>query len=249
MNPFRLLLAGIVSLNPAIDALGQDAPSTTHPVVELNGLTWLANNFAGTTYLNGDPIPQAVSVEEWVDCANQGRGCWCYYENDASNSFGPAYGYTGAAEPGSFGVLYNGHALVDPRGFGLPGFRLPTDYEYNALIPLGSTVLKSTTGWITLQSIYEGCQCTGYSLAGNNQSGFNAKGSGYRELKDLYGNDGAFHDGFERAVYWCQLTADPQEKLTIFGIDGYENNQFWEAEPPVALLLGDGYAVRLVRVK
>ena len=86
-------------------------------------------------------------------------------------------------------------------------------------------------------------------MAGNNQSGFNAKGSGYRERKDMYDYEGVFHDGFERAVYWCQLTADPQEKLTIFGIDGYENNQFWEAEPPATPLLGNGYAVRLVRVK
>jgi uncharacterized protein (TIGR02145 family) len=249
MNPFRFLLAGIFGLTPAIHAFGQETLDTSHPVVELNGLMWLANNFAGTTYLNGDPIPQAVSVEEWIDCADQGRGCWCYYENDASNSFGPKYGYTGAAEPGSFGVLYNGHALLDPRGFGLPGFRLPTDSEYNALIPLGSTVLKSTTGWATLEVFYAGCQCNGYSLAGNNQSGFNAKGSGYRERRDIYDDEGVFHDGFERAVFWCRLTSDNSQKLTLFGIDGYEDNHFWEAEPTVAPLLGDGYAVRLVRVK
>jgi hypothetical protein len=78
---------------------------------------WTFENFDGTTYRNGDPIPEVTDSAAW---GNLTTGAWCYYDNDPAN--GPIYG-----------KLYNWYAVNDPRGLAPIGYRVPTVEDWDAL--------------------------------------------------------------------------------------------------------------------
>ena len=75
-------------------------------------------NFQGTTFSNGDAIPQITDQATW----NAATGpAWCYYDNDAAND-------------AIYGKLYNRHAVADARGLAPAGFHVPTLTEWQDLI-------------------------------------------------------------------------------------------------------------------
>lgn len=87
---------------------GSDTPSLS-PV-------WMERNLATKTYRNGDPIPHARSKEEWKAANTMRIGVWCWYEDDPSK-----------------GVLYNRHAVNDPRGLAPAGWHVPSEDEWEEL--------------------------------------------------------------------------------------------------------------------
>jgi len=75
-------------------------------------------NYSGTTYRNGDTIPEVTDPTAWT---NLTTGAWCYYNNDPAN---------GAI----YGKLYNWYAVNDSRGFAPIGYHVPSDVEVNCFI-------------------------------------------------------------------------------------------------------------------
>jgi hypothetical protein len=73
------------------------------------GRRWQKNYATVTTYRNGDVIPQVTDPTEWI---NLTTGAWCYYNNDSANDT-------------TYGKLYNGYAITDPRGIAPYGYRCP----------------------------------------------------------------------------------------------------------------------------
>ena len=90
----------------------------------LTGKTnWMRSNLDVTQFNNGDPIPLITDKKEWKKCAQEGLPACCYYNND-KNEFGTR------------GLLYNVHAINDPRGIFPKGWRLPKEADYRDLIEL-----------------------------------------------------------------------------------------------------------------
>jgi uncharacterized protein (TIGR02145 family) len=140
--------------------------------IRLGKQEWMKTNLSVTTFRNGDSIVQATSSEEWTNAGMNGIPAWCYYDNDKSN--------------GSIhGVLYNQHAVLDPRGLAPIGWHIP-----------------DVNDWKTLFAQYGGENEAGFALISkkhwfisewtpqNNvpSSGFEAFGSGARD------NQGTFYD-------------------------------------------------------
>jgi uncharacterized protein (TIGR02145 family) len=103
------------------------------PDVTIGTQTWKGCNLDVTTYRNGDPIPQ---VQDPVAFAALTTGAWCYYNNDFDN--GCAYG-----------KLYNGYAVIDPRGLSPEGYHIPTDSDFYTLMTYlspGGTGAVNTAG-------------------------------------------------------------------------------------------------------
>ena len=74
-----------------------DIEGNFYPSIILgNGQEWTTLNLKTSTYINGDPIANALSEVSWT---NTSLGAWCYYNNDVSNEE-------------VYGKLYNFHALV-----------------------------------------------------------------------------------------------------------------------------------------
>jgi len=93
-------------------------PTPTQPPTCI-GL-WMVENFSGTTYKNGDSIPQATNGTEWVDATTNQTGAWCYYNFDPSNE--PIYG-----------KLYNWYVIGDSRGIGPSGYIVPSEVDWDTL--------------------------------------------------------------------------------------------------------------------
>ena len=110
------------------------------PTVDVGNQQWLGKNLNVTTFVNGDPISQAQTAEEWKQASYEKRPAWCYYNND------PANGRT-------YGKLYNWYAVHDPRGLAPAGWHVPSDTEWTQLTDyLGGeatagTKMKSVSLW------------------------------------------------------------------------------------------------------
>ncbi len=89
--------------------------------IKIGTQTWSAKNLDVSTFRNGNPIPEAITNEEWEKAGKQGKPVWCYYNNDPKN--GKIYG-----------KLYNWYAVNDKRGLAPEGWHVPTDAEWATLI-------------------------------------------------------------------------------------------------------------------
>lgn len=144
--------------------------------IKIGNQVWMAKNLNTSTFMNGDPIPEAKTAKEWEKAGKSRKPAWCYFENKESNGK-------------KFGKLYNWYAIVDPRGIVPDGWVVPNEEIFLELIGHLSgqddapMKLKSTSGWID--------QCNG-----NNLSGFNAMPGGFRDA------DGTFYLLKEVANWW-----------------------------------------------
>jgi len=84
--------------------------------VTIGSQIWLQENFRGTHFANGDPIPNVTDATVW---ANLSTEAYCWYSNDSE--LGKVYG-----------GLYNWYVGADPRGL-IAGYHVPTVYEQCAL--------------------------------------------------------------------------------------------------------------------
>ena len=75
---------------------------------------WMVENLHVSHFNNGDNIPTLTTD-------GQGLSKWCYYQNDES------YGLT-------FGKVYEGPAIVDPRLIAPEGWHIPNNQEWQTLI-------------------------------------------------------------------------------------------------------------------
>lgn len=142
---------------------------------------WTVCNLDVTTYSNGDPIPQVTDATTWD---NLTTGAWCYYDNDPLN--GPTYG-----------KLYNGYAVNDPRGLAPIGYHIPTDAEWttlantvNALVPIGNVGGKMKETGL--------CHWDSPNTDATNLSGFTALPGGCRGDFGLFVHLGANGDWWSR---------------------------------------------------
>jgi uncharacterized protein (TIGR02145 family) len=154
---------------------------------------WTTENYAGTTFRNGDPIPEVTDPTAWAALTTP---AWCYYDNDPDNG-------------GIYGKLYNWYAINDPRGFAPFGYRVPNDTDWNNLInclggqDVAGGKMKSTSElW---QSPNEGA---------TNESGFSALPGGRRDF------NGNFNFINNDAYYWS-LSEVSDSDASFFYIYSY----------------------------
>jgi len=189
--------------------------------VKIGSQIWMKENLEVETFRNGDSIPYASTVEEWVLAANNKQPAYCYYN---FNSF---YGQI-------YGKLYNSYALTDSRGIAPLGFHVSTIQDWNTLISFFGGIesinvplqLKSSNFWenymtngsmrcdkcATWSYEYRSKKACEYckdnrvikvpieSKSGNglNKSGFTALPGGY--IDGLWGQYN--HKGIGKCSYW-----------------------------------------------
>ena len=85
--------------------------------VQIGTQLWTTENLNVSKYRNGDEIPQVQNTKKWAGLTT---GAWCYYENIEENGV-------------TYGKLYNGYAINDPRGLAPEGFHIPSKEEWTVL--------------------------------------------------------------------------------------------------------------------
>jgi uncharacterized protein (TIGR02145 family) len=150
--------------------------------IKIDNQVWMAENLNVGYFRNGDPVPEAITNEEWVRAGKDGKPAWCYYENKNENG-------------ATYGRLYNWYAINDPRVLAPEGWHVPTDDEWRKVtLFLGGedaagTKMKTNAGWT-------------HDGNGTNESGFSGLPAGSRN------RFGAFDYIGHIAYWWCNSAYD-----------------------------------------
>jgi uncharacterized protein (TIGR02145 family) len=132
------------------DSVGllEDIDGNIYKTIRIGDQWWMAENLKVVHYRNGDAIIHASSNSYWESV---GAGAYCRFNNADSNI-------------AKYGLIYNGHAVVDSRNLAPVGWHVPTDDDWKQLeMYLGmdsteadgtgwrgtdeGTKLKATSGW------------------------------------------------------------------------------------------------------
>jgi uncharacterized protein (TIGR02145 family) len=137
--------------------------STEPRSVQIGTQVWMADNLNVSTYRNGDPIAEVADAGTWTSTTS---GAWSWPNNSA-------------ADGAIYGKLYNGYAVIDPRGLCPAGWHLPSVSEFQTLtsflggLSTAGRKMKATNTWrINPNPIY--------FPPGTNESGFSGLAAGYR---------------------------------------------------------------------
>jgi uncharacterized protein (TIGR02145 family) len=143
-----------------------------------------AQDFSGTHFRNGEPIPYIESKEDWTRAGENKQPAWCYYNNDPANGV-------------KYGKLYNWYAVSDPRGLCPVGWHVPSDDEWTLLTDalggedVAKNKMKSTSGWKDNGN-------------GNNSSSFSGLPGGSRNYYGDFENFGGWGN-------WWSSTGTPDD--------------------------------------
>jgi uncharacterized protein (TIGR02145 family) len=152
-------------------SIARDVEGRNYKIKKVGNQSWMAENLKTSKFANGDVIPNVSDPSSWKELS---RGGWTWFKNDK--------GFDAVA-----GKLYNGYAVLDPRGLCPYGWRVPTDQDWQNMTDfLGGeqavgAKIKANFGW---------------SGGGNgtNTSGFNALPGGSRKNNGSDDGAGEFGD-------------------------------------------------------
>ena len=105
--------------------------------IHIGNQEWMIDNLNVNTFRNGDPIPCANSIEEFIELGKEGKPAYCIYDNDPKNEQ-------------KYGKLYNYFSVIDPRGLAPEGFHVPTYEDIDVLskfVNTNGSKLKSEKLW------------------------------------------------------------------------------------------------------
>jgi uncharacterized protein (TIGR02145 family) len=170
-----------------------DIDGNLYYTVKIGDQWWMLENLKVAHYRNGDPIPHVTDAGEWEGLS---IGAYCEYDNDPTNV-------------GTYGRLYNWHAVSDSRNIAPEGWHVPTDSEWKQLeMFLGmSQAGADGTGW---RGTDEGDKLkeAGTTLwnpldaGATNESGFSGLPGGYCDYS------GYFYGIGDYALFWCSTQFD-----------------------------------------
>jgi uncharacterized protein (TIGR02145 family) len=195
MKKFRFVISLSLITALVTSAFVREArkQSATANEVTIGNQIWMTQNLNVDKFRNGDPIPHAKTIEEWIKAGINKQPAWCYYKNDPANE-------------AVTGKLYNWYAVNDPRGLAPEGWHIPTQVEWAELIEyLGGTgnagnKLKSTSGWKTNE----------YST---NKSGFTALPGGMRLSQGGWSSEGGVNGTW--AQWWSKTQSSVLNSYTL----------------------------------
>lgn len=176
-------------------------PSDAGTVI-IGSQTWILKNLNVNTFSNGDPIPEARSIEDWKSATENGNPAWCYYLND------PFYGV-------KYGKLYNWYAVHDARGLAPKGWHVPSDAEWSLAAnnrggeDFAGAQLKSATGWDN-------------NWNGTNSSGFTGLPGGFRS-SDFLGS--GFVEAGKQGRFWSSTEVNAKEAWSWIMSNGSKVNR------------------------
>jgi uncharacterized protein (TIGR02145 family) len=136
----------------------------SYKTVQIGKQVWMAENLQATQYRDGTPIPMLMDNKDWIADTS---GAYCY----SNHSYKMAKTY---------GMLYNGAAILNPRKLAPAGWHIPSDSEWQTLVDyLGGE--KEAGGKLKEADDKLWNENTGAT----NESGFSALPAGSRECHAL----------------------------------------------------------------
>lgn len=158
-------------------------------------------------FSNGDSIPEVKSQNDWIAANSANKPAWCFYNNDPLNE-------------NIYGRLYNWYAVTDARGICPEGWHVPSDSEWSELIEhLGG--YKNSGKLIKSKNLWQQS-----NNPGNNESGFNALPSGYRNFYgdffflNLHGYFWSSSEHYNHLAWYHTVDFSLNEVLRYYNVKG-----------------------------
>ena len=147
------------------------SPENTFSVSQIDSVKigtqiWMKENYAGTSFRNGDPIARVVADATWTEAGKSGAAAYTTYSNQTQPR-------------AKWGLLYNFAAITDKRGICPTGWRVPNNRDWQVLEAFlgggakAADALKADQGW---PGPYNG----------SNSSGFSALPAGWRTQTGIF---------------------------------------------------------------
>lgn len=156
-------------------------PATNFGKVEIGSQVWTAENLSVTRFQNGDDIPEAKTVIDWMRACSKGQPAWCYPVNSPDNNE-------------RYGKLYNWYAVTDPRGISPKGWHVPSDDEWKELTDfLGGEIFAA----YKLRTTAEGAD-------ESSETGFSGLPAGGRK------GDGTYFSFGSKGYWWTSTPANDE---------------------------------------
>ena len=172
----------------------EDADGNIYNTTEIGTQIWMSSNLRTTKYNDGADITLITDNTEWdITNINGEIPAYCWYNNDE------------ATYAMKYGALYNFYA-VDTEKLCPEGWHVPTEAEWVTLetflggadVAGGKMKEEGTTNWLNENSI------------SNNNYGFSARGSGWREP-----NNGVFLGDKESAGWWSSTVSEEFSEAAV----------------------------------
>lgn len=160
-----------------------DSDGNAYDIIILGDQQWIMQNFKGTKYRNGDPIPFVESGETWAKLSS---GAYSYYDNISKNA-------------DVFGHIYNFYAINDSRNIAPSGWHVATNEDWIKLqhflggpqIAGGKLKSKGTSLW------------SPPNIGASNETSFTSLPGGYRNANGNFESLGLF------SSYWTSTEEIP----------------------------------------
>lgn len=114
---FIVFLSGFFAISKGQEVV-KDYDGNVYKTVTIGNQVWMAENLKVTHYRNGDPIPNIKEPKQWDVLAS---GACCDLMNNPDNT-------------NTFGLIYNWYTIADARNVCPPGWHVPTEPEWAALV-------------------------------------------------------------------------------------------------------------------
>jgi len=101
----------------------KDIDGNEYKTITIGTQVWMAENLRVTHYSNGDPITFLPLSADKEIFHLQTQGVYCAYDDT-----------TDPDSIATYGLLYNGYAVVDERNLCPDGWHVPTDEEWTTLV-------------------------------------------------------------------------------------------------------------------
>jgi uncharacterized protein (TIGR02145 family) len=144
--PLNSIFCQLFTQGPGVN----DIEGNSYNTIIINGQEWMAENLKTTKYANGESIQFLAVIGSSIN------GNWGNPSNGGSNPSEGGYNYYNQLDSYTqiYGNLYNGYAVLDPRGLCPSGWHVPTLEERNQLIDFlggeyiaGGKMKKVTNLW------------------------------------------------------------------------------------------------------
>ena len=207
-----------------------DQDGNVYKTVTIGTQTWMAENLRTTKYRDGTAIPNVTDFTAWYYSTT---GAYCTYNNTIRLD-----------SIATFGILYNGYAVIDSRNIAPAGWHVPTDAEWKTLttylggdsVAAGKMIEAGTKHWIDP------------NIGATNESGFSATPAGLLTLLYMFSALGYGVDYWSSTQGWSSPGGWNSALWTLNLSNYYDQYGFhyvWCTLTCDSKLLGN--AVRLVK--
>ncbi len=177
----------INKLQSQLDVIDHEAK-----LIKIGNQKWDTDNLKVITLNDGTPIFYADTRAKWDSLFLIGEPAYCYHKNDSI---------------GSYGYMYNYHAMESGK-LATAGMRIPSKEDVGILIKFldaetlkGSVLLKSKDS--------SNAQLPGWKVIGSDKFGMNIKPCGFRldDSKEWYFAN--------KVYYWCQSNVTKKIEMMV----------------------------------